>query len=289
MRVMWAARARLRLHTLRCRRLGWLGSFRDVVTSVLADAECREFEVYCAARLPCGPGGATCLAIRRSFACTCPSPPAGPGSETDFSYLRLSRRRAQCARPPVDVAPARHRRPRLHADPRARRRRPRRRALGARRSTPSCCARGLRAMMKTRVFDARMLIAQRQKKISFYMQCLGEEAIAHRPCAGAASPATCASRPTASRACCWRATTCRWSSMMCQLLSQRARPAEGPPAAGDVLVQARRLLLDLGQPRHAVHPGGRLGAWPRRSRATRGSPRPGSATAPPPRPTSTPR
>ena len=32
-------------------------------------------------------------------------------------------------------------------------------------------------MMKTRIFDARMLIAQRQKKISFYMQCLGEEAI----------------------------------------------------------------------------------------------------------------
>ena len=38
--------------------------------------------------------------------------------------------------------------------------------------------RGLRAMMKTRIFDARMLIAQRQKKLSFYMQCLGEEAIA---------------------------------------------------------------------------------------------------------------
>jgi 2-oxoisovalerate dehydrogenase E1 component alpha subunit len=33
-------------------------------------------------------------------------------------------------------------------------------------------------MMKTRIFDARMLVAQRQKKISFYMQCLGEEAIA---------------------------------------------------------------------------------------------------------------
>jgi len=38
--------------------------------------------------------------------------------------------------------------------------------------------RGLKAMMKVRVFDARMLIAQRQKKLSFYMQCLGEEAIA---------------------------------------------------------------------------------------------------------------
>jgi 2-oxoisovalerate dehydrogenase E1 component alpha subunit len=38
--------------------------------------------------------------------------------------------------------------------------------------------RGLRAMLKTRIFDARMLIAQRQKKMSFYMQSLGEEAIA---------------------------------------------------------------------------------------------------------------
>ena len=38
--------------------------------------------------------------------------------------------------------------------------------------------RGLRNMMKTRIFDARMLIAQRQRKTSFYMQCLGEEAIA---------------------------------------------------------------------------------------------------------------
>jgi 2-oxoisovalerate dehydrogenase E1 component alpha subunit len=37
---------------------------------------------------------------------------------------------------------------------------------------------GLRSMMKTRTFDARMVIAQRQKKTSFYMQCLGEEAIA---------------------------------------------------------------------------------------------------------------
>ena len=36
---------------------------------------------------------------------------------------------------------------------------------------------GLRTILKTRVFDARMLTAQRQKKISFYMQCLGEEAV----------------------------------------------------------------------------------------------------------------
>ena len=37
---------------------------------------------------------------------------------------------------------------------------------------------GLRAMMKTRILDDRMLLAQRQGKTSFYAQCRGEEAIA---------------------------------------------------------------------------------------------------------------
>ena len=37
---------------------------------------------------------------------------------------------------------------------------------------------GLRDMMTVRSFDARMLRAHRQGKISFYMQALGEEAIA---------------------------------------------------------------------------------------------------------------
>ena len=37
---------------------------------------------------------------------------------------------------------------------------------------------GLRDMIKVRAFDARMLMAQRQGKTSFYVQCLGEEAIA---------------------------------------------------------------------------------------------------------------
>jgi 2-oxoisovalerate dehydrogenase E1 component alpha subunit len=37
---------------------------------------------------------------------------------------------------------------------------------------------GLRDMMLVRAYDARMLRAHRQGKISFYMQCLGEEAIA---------------------------------------------------------------------------------------------------------------
>ena len=37
---------------------------------------------------------------------------------------------------------------------------------------------GLRAMMRTRAYDARMTMAQRQGKTSFYIQCTGEEAVA---------------------------------------------------------------------------------------------------------------
>jgi 2-oxoisovalerate dehydrogenase E1 component alpha subunit len=105
-----------------------------------------------------------------------PEPTGRPGRETDFSYLHLSRA-GRVRRPPLDASPAdtsdlaftlvrvlddegRAVGPWVPAIDRERLRH------------------GLRAMMKTRAFDARMLIAQRQKKISFYMQCLGEEAIA---------------------------------------------------------------------------------------------------------------
>ena len=70
---------------------------------------------------------------------------------------------------------------------------------------------------------------------------------------------------------------------------QRARSAEGPAAAGDVFVQARRLLQRQRQPGHAVHPGGGLGHGVGDQGRHAESRRPGSATAPPPRPISTPR
>jgi 2-oxoisovalerate dehydrogenase E1 component alpha subunit len=105
-----------------------------------------------------------------------PEPSGRPGHSTDFAYLRLARA-GVAWRPPIQVRAAdtadlavslvrvlddEHRAvgpwvPQIDAD-----------RLRA----------GLRAMLKTRIFDARMMIAQRQKKISFYMQCLGEEAIA---------------------------------------------------------------------------------------------------------------
>ena len=105
-----------------------------------------------------------------------PEPTGRPGHDTDFSYLPISAA-GEVRRPPVDSQPAQtsdlaftlirvlddggH-------------------AVGpwAPQVDVELLRRGMRAMLKTRAFDARMLIAQRQKKMSFYMQCLGEEAIA---------------------------------------------------------------------------------------------------------------
>jgi len=105
-----------------------------------------------------------------------PEPSGRPGHATDFSYLHLSAAGA-VRRPPVDTS---------HFDTQdlaydlIRVLDAEGNAVGP--WAPDVSAdqlrRGLRAMMKTRIFDARMLVAQRQKKISFYMQCLGEEAIA---------------------------------------------------------------------------------------------------------------
>lgn len=105
-----------------------------------------------------------------------PEPTGRPGRETDFSFLHLSRA-GEVRRPPVDTAPAATNdlaRSLVQVlDGQGRAVGPWAPQLDAQR-----LRQGLRAMIKTRVFDARMLIAQRQKKISFYMQCLGEEAIA---------------------------------------------------------------------------------------------------------------
>jgi 2-oxoisovalerate dehydrogenase E1 component alpha subunit len=105
-----------------------------------------------------------------------PEPPARPGRETDFSYLHTSPA-GEVRRPPVRATPAdtsdlAYSLVRVLDDEG--------RALGPWTPDldPQLLRKGLRAMMKTRAYDARMLIAQRQKKISFYMQCLGEEAIA---------------------------------------------------------------------------------------------------------------
>ena len=105
-----------------------------------------------------------------------PEPTGRPGRHTDFSFLRVSEagavRRPPIDTPAVDTNDIAHELVRvLDSDSRA---------VGpwVMPIDPQLLRQGLRAMMKTRIFDARMLIAQRQKKMSFYMQCLGEEAIA---------------------------------------------------------------------------------------------------------------
>ncbi|WP_367066312.1 3-methyl-2-oxobutanoate dehydrogenase (2-methylpropanoyl-transferring) subunit alpha [Oryzisolibacter sp. LB2S] len=105
-----------------------------------------------------------------------PEPTGRPGCSTDFSYLSISPA-GSVRKPPTDTAPgdtadlATSLVRVLDDDGKA---------CGpwAPAIHPERLRRGLRAMMKTRIFDGRMLLAQRQKKLSFYMQCLGEEAIA---------------------------------------------------------------------------------------------------------------
>jgi len=104
-----------------------------------------------------------------------PEPPSRPGTPTDFSYLKVSAAGA-VRRPPVDVRPDET----LDiAEALVRVLDDEGEAVGPwnPKVDPTLLRRGLRAMLLTRTFDARMLIAQRQKKVSFYMQCLGEEAI----------------------------------------------------------------------------------------------------------------
>ena len=111
-----------------------------------------------------------------------PEPSGRPGCATDFSYLHVSPA-GSARRPPVDTT---------HFDTQdlayelisVLDREGNAVGPWAPDISTAQLRRGLRAMMKTRIFDARMLVCQRQRKISFYMQALGEEAIA---CAHAAA------------------------------------------------------------------------------------------------------
>ncbi|BBK31171.1 3-methyl-2-oxobutanoate dehydrogenase (2-methylpropanoyl-transferring) subunit alpha [Allostella humosa] len=105
-----------------------------------------------------------------------PAPSVRPGDRPDFSGVHIPRA-GTVPRPPVDVAPEEIR---DHAYTIIRVLNRDAEAVGpwAGSLSDEEALQGLRDMMKVRVFDARMLMAQRQGKTSFYMQCLGEEAIA---------------------------------------------------------------------------------------------------------------
>jgi 2-oxoisovalerate dehydrogenase E1 component alpha subunit len=104
-----------------------------------------------------------------------PEPTGRPGCKTDFSYLLVAPA-GSVRRPPIDALPSETSELAstmirvLDDDGNA---------VGpwAPDLDRETLRFGLRTMMKTRIFDARMVIAQRQKKLSFYMTSLGEEAI----------------------------------------------------------------------------------------------------------------
>ena len=104
-----------------------------------------------------------------------PAPAVRPGGTPDFSDVQISRA-GEVERPPVDVAPEKIRE---HAYKIIRVLDRDSQAVGpwAGLLSDAELLEGLRHMMTLRAFDARMQMAQRQGKTSFYMQHMGEEAV----------------------------------------------------------------------------------------------------------------
>src|SRR5690606_8616386 len=123
-----------------------------------------------------GRGGPDCMSDPKPLSLHVPEPEVRPGDKPDFSGVKIPRA-GTVPRPPIDVAPADIRDLGytiirvLNRDGEA---------VGpwAVMLADEDALQGQRDMMKVRACDARMLMAQRQGKTSFYMQCLGEEAIA---------------------------------------------------------------------------------------------------------------
>ncbi|RQR63075.1 3-methyl-2-oxobutanoate dehydrogenase (2-methylpropanoyl-transferring) subunit alpha [Burkholderia sp. Bp9125] len=152
-----------------------------------------------------------------------PEPTGRPGCQTDFSYLHLSAAGA-VRRPPIDVAAAdtadlARSLVRVLDD--------QGKAVGpwAPDLDDAQLIAGMRAMLKTRVFDARMLIAQRQKKISFYMLSLGEEAIGAAHAMALRHGDMCF--PTYRQQSILIARDVPLERMICQLMSNEGDPLKG--------------------------------------------------------------
>ena len=152
-----------------------------------------------------------------------PEPSARPGHETNFSYLHLAPAGA-AKRPPIDVQP---RQTSELAFSLIRVLDDEGKALGPwdPKLEPELLRKGLRAMLKTRIFDARMLIAQRQKKLSFYMQSLGEEAIGSAHALALSQGDMCF--PTYRQQSLLMAREVPLLELICQLMSNSRDPLKG--------------------------------------------------------------
>lgn len=104
-----------------------------------------------------------------------PEPPARPGTPSDFSYLRLQP--AGAAPRPDPFAPVEDLLPLSQGLIRVLDDEGQAQGPWATHTDPELLLKGLKTMMLIRAFDARMFHAQRQKKLTFYIQSYGEEAI----------------------------------------------------------------------------------------------------------------
>ncbi len=105
-----------------------------------------------------------------------PEPSVRPGGKPDFTHVSVPEA-GEAPRPPIDVAPGEIR---DFAYSMIRVLDDNGEAVGdwAGELSSEQLRKGLRDMMLTRAFDARMLLSQRQGKTSFYITSLGEEAVA---------------------------------------------------------------------------------------------------------------
>ncbi|WP_158967245.1 thiamine pyrophosphate-dependent enzyme [Chachezhania sediminis] len=104
-----------------------------------------------------------------------PAPAIRPGDDPDFSDVRIPRA-GEVDRPDPGTAPE-DMRDMAFSIIRVLNRKGEAVGPWATGADPELLLQGLRDMLKLRIYDARMLTAQRQGKTSFYMQHLGEEAI----------------------------------------------------------------------------------------------------------------
>jgi len=152
-----------------------------------------------------------------------PEPPVRPGGTPDFSNIRIPRA-GSVPRPNIDVEPEAIRDLAFSV---IRVLNPDGEAVGpwAGLLTDEELLEGLRHMMTLRTFDARMLIAQRQGKTSFYMQHMGEEAVS---CAfrKALQPGDM-NFPTYRQAGLLIASGYSLTDMMCQIFSNERDPLKG--------------------------------------------------------------